>query len=229
MNWNEIFQWSQKGFIACGALALQLTLSLVVGQETKESKPKVSDQPLAAEQLAIYRAILAGWVDDGKEPVHLAIQTVPLDEDIGDCAKGIALEPGDPKTVHRFRKEDLAQLGSAKIGLVDPEAQEKEVSDNDPGKAIRNGSSIDEAVRNGFNHGLVTLSEIRFEKNHESATVWYGFHCGSLCGNGGTAVIKRKDGVWKRISLCSMWMSRQSGPLPAKRQPAENGASRSEN
>lgn len=218
MNWNEIFQWSQKGFIACGALVLQLTLSLAVGQDTKDAKPvvdakpAVSDQPLSAEQLAIYRAILSGWADDGKQPVHLANQTVRREEEIGDCAKGIALDQAGANTVHRFRKEDLAQLGSEKIGLVDPEAQEKEVDENDPGTAIRHGSSVDDAVRNGFNHGLVTLGEIRFDQKHEVAIVWYGFRCGSLCGNGGTVLMKKNNGVWQRAGQCSVWMSQRSDP-----------------
>jgi hypothetical protein len=30
MDWNEVFQWSLKGFIACCALTLQLTLNLAV-------------------------------------------------------------------------------------------------------------------------------------------------------------------------------------------------------
>jgi hypothetical protein len=45
MNWNEIFQWSQKGFIACGALVLQLTLILVVGQEAREAKQRAAHAP----------------------------------------------------------------------------------------------------------------------------------------------------------------------------------------
>ena len=40
MDWNEIFQWSQKAFIACCALTLQLTLSLLVRLEAVHAAPK---------------------------------------------------------------------------------------------------------------------------------------------------------------------------------------------
>jgi hypothetical protein len=43
MDWNELLQWSQKGFIACCALVLQLTLTLVVGVDAA-SRP-VQAQP----------------------------------------------------------------------------------------------------------------------------------------------------------------------------------------
>jgi hypothetical protein len=43
MNWNEILQWSQKAFIACCALTLQLTLSLAVHLEAVHAAPKPID------------------------------------------------------------------------------------------------------------------------------------------------------------------------------------------
>ena len=103
-----------------------------------------------------------------------------------------------PTLVHRFRPQDLSQLGSAKINLVDPERQAKEVAENDPEKTIGKGRSIEDAVRNGFAHGLVTLSEIRFDKDHKHAIVSYGFYCGSLCGNGGAMVLEKVNGSWQR-------------------------------
>jgi hypothetical protein len=175
---------------------------------SNEQKTVVSDKPLTAEQLAIYHEVLKGWMDDGKQAVHLAIETVPLEEDAKSCVKGVRLEDLDESTVHRFRQEDLPQLGSAKISLVDADAQAKEIEKNDPGTAIRNGKPVDEAVQNGFAHGLVTLSEIRFDQRHELAIVWYGFRCGGLCGNGATVVFEKKNGAWQlRKRPCSVWMS----------------------
>jgi hypothetical protein len=109
--------------------------------------------------------------------------------------------------VHRFRPEDLAQLGSKKIELVDVEKQAQDVKENDPRRSIEDGKSIAAAVSNGFAHGLVTLSEIRFDEKHEHAIVWYGFVCGGLCGNGGTVILAKKDGVWQRGRNCSNWIS----------------------
>jgi hypothetical protein len=183
---------------------------LAAGQNQHEPKPKISDQPLTAEQLAIYQVVLHGWMNDGKAAVNLSIQTVPLHTDdplgAGDCAKGLDMETASPM-LHRFRKEDLPQLGSDKIGLVDPDAQSREVEKNDPENTMRRGASVDEAVRNAFAHGLVTLSEIQFDKQHLHAIVAFGFRCGGLCGNGGTVVMEKIDGQWKVKSQCDNWVS----------------------
>src|SRR5208283_4185683 len=115
---------------------------------------------------------------------NLADQTVPLQTSgpMGDeeCAKGLLMGPVSTAVVQRFRAQDLPQLGSENIALVDPDRQKKEVAENDPGKTIGEGRSIEDAVRNGFAHGLVTLSEIHFDKDHTHAIVSYSFFCGSL-------------------------------------------------
>ena len=38
MDWNELLQWSQKGFIACCALVVQLTLTLIVNQDARVAR-----------------------------------------------------------------------------------------------------------------------------------------------------------------------------------------------
>jgi len=181
------------------------------GQGSPEPKPNVSDQPLAAEQLAVYSVILQGWGDDGKATVNLSIQTVPLQTSgpMGDegCAKGLDLETASPGVVHRFRKQDLPQLGSGKIRLVDPQAQSGEIRKNDPSNTMRQGVSVEDAVRNAFAHGLVILSEIQLDKGHLHAIVSYGFVCGGLCGDGGTAVMEKTNGIWKVKSRCHDWIS----------------------
>jgi len=201
----------------CVAMLAILTVATAAAQQTQDSKIKVSDKPLSAEQLAVYRAVLAGWMGQDVPAMNLAIQTEPLEEQgpegDADCAKGLDLEPASPGVVHRFRQEDLPQLGSGRtFTLVDPDRGRKEVENNDPEKGIRNGTSIDDAVRNGFAHGLTTLSEIRFDKQHKVAIVSYGFRCGGLCGNGGTVVLIKTDGAWKRKSSCQDWVSRQTQP-----------------
>lgn len=194
-----------------GVLALA-TVGLAAGQEAQDAKPKVSDKPLSAEQLAVYRAVLGNWMAQEMPALNLAIQTVPL-ETTGafgdeDCAKGLELEPASPTVVHRFRQQDLPQLGPGRtFTLVDPDRQRKEVRDNDPEKTIGEGRSIEDAVRNGFAHGLVTLSEIRFDKEHKHAIVSYSFFCGSLCGNGGAVILEKIDGAWQRKSQCGAWIS----------------------
>lgn len=215
--WNRL---SLPWLAVICALAIATASTGAQNSESDDAKPVVSDKPLSVEQLAIYRVILKGWMDDGKHSIHLSNQTIPLEKDATDCVKSGRLEEIDPKQVHRFRNEDLAQLGSNRIVLVDQDAQAKDVEKNDPGAAIRNGTSISEAVSNGFAHGLVTLSEIQFSEKHEVAIVWYGFTCGSLCGNGGTVVMEKKNGKWQRGRNCSNWISKLDGFLPVADAPA---------
>ncbi len=180
-------------------------------QQAAPAAPKVSDQPLSTEQLAVYRSILTMRTKDGPSPLNLVAETdvFPMEGtfDARECLKGLDLEPYDPAVVHRFRSEDLAQLRSVRLRLVEREAQQKEVEKNDPSKSIQRGSSVEDAVRNGFAHGYAWLSEIRFDQSHTHAVVFFGFHCGQLCGNGGTVILEKTNGAWKVKSQCSVWMS----------------------
>ena len=71
-----------------------------------------------------------------------------------------------------------------KVHLVDPGKHEI----SDPGNAIGEGQSVDDAVEAGFKAGLFTFSEVVFDTAHTHAALNYTFHCGSLCGHGGTVV-----------------------------------------
>jgi hypothetical protein len=208
-------------FNGCGRRAILLGISGVLifmqphashSQNEATGKPGVSNAPLTSEQLAVYRGAAAAWFENDKGGTNLATLTDPVDQGgFGydkKCAAVKGLEAIDPKVVHRFRSEDLAQLGSIKFRLVDPDDQRKEIGNNDPGKAIRNGTSVDEAVTNGFHHALFTFSEIQFDKEHNSAVVSFSIVCGRLCGNGSTMVMKRQsNGEWKRIRSCGGWVS----------------------
>jgi hypothetical protein len=171
----------------------------------------VSDQPFTAEQLAIYRLILTGWMSGGPDPLNLVVQTdaFPMDGawDAHDCLKGLDVEPNDPLVVHRFAPEDLAQLSPARVRLVERDAQEKDEKANDPWKSFQRGKPLKDALKNGFAHGFAWFSEIRFDKSHSHAVVFYGFICGDLCGNGGTAILEKTKDVWKVKSQCSEWES----------------------
>ncbi len=201
-----------------------------------DANPKVSGKPLTAEQLAVYRAVLGNWMEHDVSSINLAVETIPLQATepggSGECAKGLDLEPAPSPVVHRFRMQDLSRLGR-NIALVDPTRQRKEVQDNDPERTAGQGKSIEDAVRNGFAHGLVTLSEIRFDRRHKSAIVSYGFYCGRLCGNGGTVVLEKLDGFWARKARCDDWISRlalppDSPPKPRLSSHGQRGRSRSE-
>ena len=201
-----------KFLFRCGLIAVSLSFPVTgMAQGAAEEKPKVSDKPMTADQLAVYRVVLSGWMDNGKgkHEVLLSVETTPfaLDGMDADCGKDLGLGAGPKGEVHRFRAEDLPKLAQSKVRLVDPDAQRKEVAENDPGKKIREGSSIKDAVAHGFAHGLVTLGEIRFDKDHAYAVVWYGFTCGALCGNGATVILEKKNGKWGVRDHCSNWVS----------------------
>jgi hypothetical protein len=197
--------------IVCLAVLAILAAWSAVGQQAEATKPKISDQPLTSEQLAVYRAVLTLWHEGNKGAINLATQTAPInpgDDSFGRaCLKGLLLEKVTPAEVHRFRGEDVAQLGFAKLRLVDPELQAKDVHENDPDKSISEGGTVDEAVSNGFAHKLFTLGEIQFDPSHMHALVSFSFHCGMLCGNGSTMLMEKKDGEWVSGKQCGGWMS----------------------
>ena len=199
---------------AAGRVFLPLALSvflLPVLSPAQSAPTQAGGQPLTAEQLAVYRAVLEDWMQGGWPTVNLAFVTQPLPFDgpssAQGCAKGIDLEPAAPALVHRFRASDLPQLSNGKVTLVDPGQQRAEVSRNDPGRAIDNGKPVKDSVDNGFAHGLFTLSEIRFSRDRTLAIVSYSFICGSLCGNGGAMVLQKTPAGWRIKTTCSQWVS----------------------
>ncbi len=206
---RNAFSGSLRSGIVTMPLVLVALLSLPL--QLQPAPPKVSDQPLTVEQLAVYHAMLVNWFQGEKATVNLADRTDPIDanDDSFDkkCLKGLSLETIPAVRVHRIRREDLAQFDPFEIHLVDPEVQQKEVSDNDPGKAIREGKSVDDAVRNGFAHGLLTFTEIQFDKSHTHALASFSFVCGRLCGNGATMLMEKKKGAWTRKGECGGWVS----------------------
>lgn len=180
-------------------------------QSDDENKTKVSKEQLSDERVAVYHDFLASWMGTEIAQVNLAIETIPLDKDwAGDpegCRKGLELEPVTAGETHYFRAVDGWRIGGDKLRLVVAETQEEEIKKNDPWSGIKQGHSVDDSVRNGFNHGLFSFSEIQFDKKHEHAILKFSFHCGSLCGNGGTVVLtKTKDG-WKQTGECARWIS----------------------
>ena len=194
------------------ALCLVLFALTGLAAAQDEPKPTVSLKPLSTEQLSIYHALLAGFMDQDTPQVNLADRTVPFgatgpasDE---SCGKDLDLEPMSPTLVHQFRLADLAQLSSDKINLVNRSRGEKNVKDNDPWAGIQQGHSVEDSVRNGFAHGLFTFSEIQFDKSHTHAIVSYSFVCGRLCGNGAEVVLEKTETGWRLEKRCGVWISR---------------------
>jgi hypothetical protein len=202
---------------AFSALCLVFFFCAATVSGQNDAKPAVSPDSFTSEQLAVYRAVLPGAIqsaqtDKGATPVNLADLTTSLASAAptadAECGKGLDLEPQSSSVIHQIRPGDLALLGASNLRLLDPQRGAQEVKDNDPEKSLRRGSSVDDAVRNGFAHGLLTLSEIRFDKSHTHAIVAFSFVCGSLCGHGETLILKKTDSGWQRSGSCDTWISR---------------------
>ena len=187
--------------------ALLATASLILfpvvllGQTS--SKPAISNQALTSDQITIYRSFLQTYNTGLDAPINVADTTSefkPDPSDLKSCLKEFGSSVSSQK-LHRFTAEfsDLR-----KIHLIDPNTHKI----SDPGIAIRKGESVDQAVKAGFEAGVLTLSEIIFDPTHHFAAFSYGFRCGALCGNGGTEVYELKNGKWARSKrFCSIWMS----------------------
>jgi len=109
---------------------------------------------------------------------------------------------------HSFHYLTRAVFPERNIRLVDADKQLTTIQSNDPQNGIAAGKSVEKAVNHAFASGLFSMSEIAFDRDHRQALVSYGFVCGSLCGSGGTWLLEKVDGVWKRIDrVCGGWVS----------------------
>lgn len=67
---------------------------------------------------------------------------------------------------------------------------------------------VEDAVRAAFDSGLLTLSEIVFDKRHKFAVMDFSFHCGMLRGHGGMVVLQQVGGRWRPTRRrCGAWVS----------------------
>jgi hypothetical protein len=159
------------------------------------------DTPLTNEQVAVYRAFLLSYTNGASGAVNLANRTTPRDlsnsANFEGCLKGIKLEIPSPlqSESHPFNAE---LVDDNKVRLVDPKAQAAIVKSNDPEGKIFSGTPVEDAVRAAFASGLMTLSNIAFDKAHRYAILTFDFSCGSLCGHFGTVVMQKTRGEWKR-------------------------------
>lgn len=198
-------------------LVLLLMLPVLMSTAKDPLKPKLSKKPLTAEQIEVYRAFLNSYLERKDASLNISDVTDPLTPSIDDlkegegCLKDIHFENFKEanSTVHRL---DTAIAVNPNIKLVDPVEQSKQVKKNDPQTVIRKNpgsADIEATVKQAFETGLFTLSEIAFDKEHHLAVLSYSFHCGVLCGHGGTIILEKVDGKWKGDSnrYCSNWVS----------------------
>jgi hypothetical protein len=203
----------------CMVTIVGLSMLGVAGAQDGAPKPKVSKDSLTAEQIAIYRAVLQDYMKDSDDSLNLADKTVLLDQpgqvSEEECMKGLKLENSGPSApvVHQL---DRAVALNANMVLVDPDAQQKKVEENDPQKLMKRAidegeqvseKEIDSSVKQAFATGLFTLSEIVFDKAHKHALVEYSFECGGLCGSGEKLVLERTGRKWRISKRCGKWVA----------------------
>jgi hypothetical protein len=179
-------------------------LALLAAAAQSAPKPSLCPKPLTTEQISIYRAFLIDYDNGSKDILNVAQTTGTFEADDGDltgCMKTFNKANSRALVTHNFQP-DTFPIDS--VHLVDPETHQI----SDPGNAIREGQSVDDAVNAGFKAALFTLSEIVFDSSHTHAALNYTFHCGSLCGHGGTVVFIKVRGTWKRSKAnCGSWIS----------------------
>ena len=162
-------------------IVLTLLISLLVGiSGTADTKRlTLSQTPLTSEDLELYGIFLDFFVGKGKELVNFSERTFPFaladSDNVGPCLEGISLKRSAEagQTIHMF---PTSIADGRAMHLVDPSKRKLK----DPGKAIKRGASVGDAVAVGFQAGLLSVSEIAFDDVHHFAVFRFRFICGSL-------------------------------------------------
>ena len=203
--------------------AIVLTGMVCLAQNPRP-KPKVSGQPLTPEQVAVYRTVLKNYLlKHSGDVLNVADTTEPLKRTgpvfdrtgpvFGYCMAGVELDrPGSSAPV--VHKLSQSVLIDPRIILVEPEQQNARIKQNDPQKVVRqakaHGKTVTAAEVEKFEkvaeaNGMLSLSEISFDKTHSHAVVTYSFVCGEDCGDGRIFVLEKVGDEWKLIRGCLLW------------------------
>ena len=136
----------------------------------------------SVEQIAVYKAFVAYFADRAPY-ADVADLTYPMSRAREACLRGIDLEK--------------SEAGASAVQTLPPQILP------DTGKfrivTIRSGSEQHER--------LLRLSAIAFDPRHRYAVLNYSYHCGVLCGEGGTVVLKKIGPRWKHLRSCKEWIS----------------------
>ncbi len=172
-----------------------------------QSGVKPAQGGLSKDALEIYGDFLDGYVGKNQGKVNL-IETTPVfharaSERDSPCLKHFTPEVLDDKarSTHAF---DASLVDGRSVVLIDPAV----TTIADPADAVKKGVPMDDAVKQAFAAGQLQLSEIVFDKSHKFAIFSYSFHCGRLCGSGGTVLLVKDGKKWVRSEEgCGTWIS----------------------
>lgn len=219
-------------FKCCWVVLLLVSASACTAVPKQE--PTLSNTRLTDEQLEVYRAFLRSY---SEEPEHgslvhtrperpllasewahlnLANRTKPLGAIDGwttaekkSCLKGLRLD-NKRQAETSFHLFDPTTVLPENVTLVDPEQQTALVRQNDPDRHMeeRHSDDGDRVIRKAFASGLLTLSEVAFDKAHRYAVMSFSFYCGSFCAHGANLVFEKAEGKWVRSQRgCRRWVA----------------------
>jgi hypothetical protein len=205
---------NKAGAIVETKVAFLLAVVMAFPSSYASSKPVKSSTLLSADEVAIYKAILQQYGANDSGALNVSATTVPLNPDSptsglsrDGCLQGVQLENLDGAS-HSFHELPPEILLGTNAKLVDPKKHAKIAHANDPDKTMRQGKSVEDAVKGAFANGLFSMTEVGFDKDHHYAVVGYSFWCGSLCGHGRTLVFEKVNGVWRNANrTCGGWVS----------------------
>ena len=168
----------------------------------QESPSKRSTVPLTRDRIAIYKTFLTDWQAGSESPLNVANATdpfLPERDELQGCMKGFSKRNRAIAT-HQFSNE----FADDRIRLLDP-AYYKPPTMSD---LMSQKHDLDNAVDAAVKTGLMSLSEIIFNHEHQLAAFQFSFQCGRLCGNGGTVIYERRNGQWRHSKRrCGSWVS----------------------
>ncbi len=173
--------------------------------ELRDKEPVRNTEELSSDEIAIYRILLARWSSGPRVKVYS--KTFPLELDRIDCACFKGMDPGTVLAAsHTYRYLNNSVVTGRYTTLVSPGSDAAHV--RDPQEGMQQGESVETAVDKAFDSGLLSLSQIAFDKEHHRAVVGYSFYCGSLCGSGYTVVLEKIGGEWKQTDqTCGGYIS----------------------
>jgi len=146
--------------------------------------------PLSADAIAVYKVVLQSFAEHETGTVNVASVTYPL----GDASTpGFLSEDAD--CLRGLQMEDFAETARAVHDLP------ATVLPGPNLRLVRRGKSVPTP-------GLLSLSEIAFDKEHRHAVVGYSFRCHGKCGGGRTRVYEKVAGKWKDANReCGYWIT----------------------
>lgn len=102
---------------------------------------------------------------------------------------------------HPKIKTELLSIGKIKLDTISSEKYLKYF-----GKKFKRIDKGWKKIEKNFGTRLVMeLSKIKYLDNY--ATLYYGHHCGGLCGAGRLVVLEKKDGKWTILGELKLWDS----------------------